>query len=186
MGRPKTFSREEVLQKAFPVFWKHGYADTSVQELERATGVNKSGLYTEFAGKEDLFLQSLRYYLDTGQRRKQLEAQPQGWENIERFLKFAPTNTNGQKGCFSVNSLRDLAILPPEATAIMTQSRARLRQLLLDNVLAARPESSTAPEEIADLALTFYTGMCAEQNLGPARATLTRRIDSFMKMLRQL
>src|ERR1700760_5031049 len=121
MGRPKNFSREEVLDKAMPVFWKHGYADTSVQELERATGVNKSGLYTEFAGKEDLFLQSLRYYLDTGQRRKQLEAQPQGWENIERFLKFTPTNTNGQKGCFSVNSLRDLAILPPEATAIMTQ-----------------------------------------------------------------
>ena len=35
-----------------PVFWKHGYADTSVQELERATGVTKSGLYAEFAGKE--------------------------------------------------------------------------------------------------------------------------------------
>jgi hypothetical protein len=28
-----------------PVFWKHGYADTSVQELERATGVtvNQAG-----------------------------------------------------------------------------------------------------------------------------------------------
>ena len=46
MGRPKSFSREEVLEKAMPVFWKHGFADTSLQELERATGVNKSGLYT--------------------------------------------------------------------------------------------------------------------------------------------
>ena len=42
MGRPKSFSREEVLEKAMPVFWKHGFADTSLQELERATGVNKS------------------------------------------------------------------------------------------------------------------------------------------------
>ena len=24
MGRPKNFSREEVLEKAMPVFWKHG------------------------------------------------------------------------------------------------------------------------------------------------------------------
>ena len=48
MGRPKGFSREEVLEKAMPVFWRHGFADTTVQELERATGVNKSGLYTEF------------------------------------------------------------------------------------------------------------------------------------------
>lgn len=185
MGRPKTFSREEVLQKSLPVFWKHGYADTSVQELERATGVNKSGLYTEFAGKEDLFLQSLRYYLDTGQRRRLLEVHPLGWENIERFLKFVPSNVNGQKGCFSISSLRDLAILPPEATAIMTQSRARMKQLLVDNVAAARPKPVMAPDEAAELVLTFFTGINAEQNLNPARAIITRRIDNFMQMLRQ-
>jgi hypothetical protein len=41
MGRPKNFSREEVLEKAMPVFWKHGFADTSLQDLEQATGVNQ-------------------------------------------------------------------------------------------------------------------------------------------------
>src|SRR5258708_39209838 len=55
MGRPKSFSREEVLEKAMPVFWKHGFSDTTLQDLERATGVNKSGLYTEFRDKDDLF-----------------------------------------------------------------------------------------------------------------------------------
>ena len=56
MGRPKNFRREEVLEKAMPVFWKHGFAETSLQDLERVTGVNKSGLYTEFRDKEDLFV----------------------------------------------------------------------------------------------------------------------------------
>ena len=56
MGRPKSFSREEVLEKAMPVFWKHGFADTTLQDLKRATGVNKSGLYTGFRDKEDLFV----------------------------------------------------------------------------------------------------------------------------------
>jgi AcrR family transcriptional regulator len=185
MGRPKTFSREEVLQKALPVFWKHGYADTSVQELERATGVNKSGLYAEFAGKEDLFLQSLRYYLDTRQRRGLLTVQPLGWENIERFLKFAPSNVEGQKGCFSTSSLRELAILPPEATSIVAESRARLKQLLAENVAAADPKPGMAPEEVAELVLTFFTGISTEQNLNPARAAITRRIDNLLKMLRQ-
>jgi len=70
MGRAKNFSREEVLEKAMPVFWKHGFADTSLQDLERATGVNKSGLYTEFRDKEDLFLACLRRYLiEPGQAR---------------------------------------------------------------------------------------------------------------------
>jgi TetR/AcrR family transcriptional regulator, copper-responsive repressor len=31
MGRPKNFSREEVLEKAMPVFWTHGFSDTSLQ-----------------------------------------------------------------------------------------------------------------------------------------------------------
>ncbi|XWK52445.1 helix-turn-helix domain-containing protein [Tunturiibacter empetritectus] len=52
-----------------PVFWKHGFADTSLQDLERATGVNKSGLYTEFRNKEDLFVACLRYYIESQGKR---------------------------------------------------------------------------------------------------------------------
>src|ERR1700731_1172453 len=69
MGRPKNFSREEVLEKAMPVFWKHGFSDTSLQDLERATGVNKSGLYTEFRDKEDLFVACLRHFLESQEKR---------------------------------------------------------------------------------------------------------------------
>src|SRR5258708_39705919 len=64
MGRPKGFRREEVLEKAMPDFWKHGFADTSLQGRERATGVHKSALYTEFRDKEDLFQACLRHYLE--------------------------------------------------------------------------------------------------------------------------
>ena len=63
MGRPKSFSREDVLEKAMPVFWKRGFAATSLQDLEQATGVNKSGLYAEFRDKEEIFLECLRHYL---------------------------------------------------------------------------------------------------------------------------
>src|ERR1700745_1825953 len=76
MGRPKNFRREEVLKKAIPVFWKRGFSDTSVQDLERATGVNKSGLYSEFRDKEDLFVESLRYYLATQEKRGLLTEEP--------------------------------------------------------------------------------------------------------------
>jgi len=51
MGRRRNFSREGVLERALPVFWKHGFADTTLQNLEAATGVNRSGLYTEFRDK---------------------------------------------------------------------------------------------------------------------------------------
>ncbi len=112
MARPRNFSREGVLERALPVFWKHGFADASLQELEKATGVNKSGLYSEFSGKEELFLESLRFYLDRVAQHGLLMGEPLGWDNIEQFLKLGPRNTDGQKGCFAVSSIRELACHP--------------------------------------------------------------------------
>jgi TetR/AcrR family transcriptional regulator, copper-responsive repressor len=103
MGRPKKFSRKGVLEKALPVFWRRGFADASLHELEQATGVNKSGLYSEFEDKEDLFIQSLQYYLESLEKKGLLTAEPLGWNNIERFLKMGPCCMEGQKGCFAVN-----------------------------------------------------------------------------------
>jgi TetR/AcrR family transcriptional regulator, copper-responsive repressor len=105
MGRTKNFSREEVLEKALPVFWKYGFADTSLQELQKATGANKSGLYSEFADKGDLYLESLLHYLRKRQKEELLTAKPLGWKNLERFPKLGPCSLEGQKGCFSVNSM---------------------------------------------------------------------------------
>src|SRR3981081_1398571 len=78
MGRPKLFSRKGVLEKALPVFWRRGFADTSLHELEVATGVNKFGLYSEFQDKEDLFMQSLQYYLENLEKKRLLTAEPLG------------------------------------------------------------------------------------------------------------
>src|ERR1700732_5504145 len=139
MGRPKNFSREGVLEKALPVFWKHGFADTSLQDLEKATGVNKSGLYAEFADKGDLYLESLRFYLRKRQKEELLTANPLGWKNIERFLKLAPCSLEGQKGCFSVDSMNQFAVLPPSAQGIVSESRAFLKDLIAKNVEAEQP-----------------------------------------------
>src|ERR1700687_1167887 len=107
MGRPKNFNREEVLEKAMPVFWKHGFSDTSLQELERATGVNKSGLYSEFRDKEDLFVACLRYYLENQEKRGLLTKEPLGWDNVETFFTHASLNKEEKEVCVSVTSMRD-------------------------------------------------------------------------------
>jgi AcrR family transcriptional regulator len=184
MGRPKGFSREEVLEKAMPVFWKHGFADTSLQELERATGVNKSGLYTEFRDKEDLFVACLRHYLETQEERGLLTNEPFGWNNVETFLKHGPFNKGDQQGCFSVNSMRELAILPNEAHGIVTEGRALLQRLLVMNIEAEKTRIS--PSAIAEMVLSFFSGLCIERNLKSGKASSARKIENFMAVLRNL
>jgi AcrR family transcriptional regulator len=184
MARPRKFSREGVLEKALPVFWKHGFADASLQELEAATGVNKSGLYSEFSGKEELFLESLRFYLDRLPSLGFLMTEPLGWDNIEQFLKLGPGNTEGQKGCFAVSSMRELAILPPGAMEMLGRGRVQLKQLIAKNIEAEKPK--LAAHDLAGMVMTFFAGLSVEQNLKSSRASIGRKVDNLMQVLRRL
>jgi AcrR family transcriptional regulator len=184
MGRTKQFSRTGVLEKALPVFWRHGFADTSLQELERATGVNKSGLYAEFDGKEDLFLESLRYYLDEQNKRGLLTAKPLGWRNVERFLRLGPGTAEGRKGCFCVNSMCDLSILPPPVAALVAQHMSHLKDLLARNIEAEGTRMEAA--SIADMVLTFFAGLSMQHNLEQNRASVLRTIHRFMEVIQSL
>ncbi|WP_263351660.1 TetR/AcrR family transcriptional regulator [Acidicapsa acidisoli] len=167
-----------------PVFWKHGFADTSLQELERATGVNKSGLYTEFRGKEDLFVACLRHYLQSQGKRGLLTREPLGWKNVEKFLKNGPLNKEEQQGCFAINSMREFAILPDEAYGAITENRALLQHLLAMNIEAEKPRM--APSAIAEMVLSFFSGLCIERNLKSGKASSNRKVENFIAALRNL
>jgi len=182
MGRPRKFSREGVLQKALPVFWKYGFARTTLPDLEQATGVNKSGLYAEFESKDALFLACLRHYLDTRNGGALLMAEPLGWGNIERFLEEAPSCAIDQRGCFSVNSMRELDSLPAEARKVIADGTAKLKQLLRANVAVENPKIDV--KSVSELISVFFSGICIEANLNPDRKRARRKIRDFMQMLR--
>lgn len=184
MGRPKKFSRDGVLEKTIPVFWEHGFADTSLQDLELATGVNKSGLYAEFASKEDLFLASLRHYLEHREGGELLSATTLGWHNVEAFLRLCMSGSHGRKGCFAVNSIREFAVLPAEAQVIVSESRAKIRRFLIRNIEAEKP--ATDAGAIADLVTVFFTGICTEQNLKSNKESFSRKVDNFMLAIQAL
>jgi AcrR family transcriptional regulator len=184
MGRPKEFTREDVLLKAIPVFWKKGFGKTTLQDLERATGVNKSGLYSEFRDKREIFLASIRYYLQTRGGDEILSSKPQGWSNIQRFLEIGQTCYTGQRGCFSINSLRDVVMMPPAAKKIIADNKAILKRLLINNIKAERTHVAEAAV-LADLILTFFAGLCIEENVKSPSELSKRKIANFMSFLRR-
>lgn len=181
MGRPKCFSRNDVMEKAIPVFWKHGFAGTSLQDLEKATSVNKSGLYSEFKDKEDLFLQSLRHYIGRAPVLEILNKEPLGWGNIENYLKMGQT-CSGQKGCFLINSLRELCDLPAAAKQIVMEHIKRVKSAIAENAKAGG--SKIPPDVIADMVLTFHSGMSVQQNYGISTTVAADRIGHFLTAIK--
>jgi len=62
-GRPRQFDPEDVLEQAVGVFSAHGYSATSLDQLARATGLNRPSLYNTFGDKEALYLQALEHFV---------------------------------------------------------------------------------------------------------------------------
>ncbi|MEW2351193.1 TetR/AcrR family transcriptional regulator [Streptomyces sp. NPDC006684] len=62
MAGKKQFDMDTALDAAMIQFWRAGYADTSVGDLSRVTGLNRSSLYASFGDKDTLFLRCLERY----------------------------------------------------------------------------------------------------------------------------
>ncbi|MFJ8923707.1 TetR/AcrR family transcriptional regulator [Streptomyces sp. NPDC102415] len=62
MAGRKQFDIATVLDAAMIQFWRAGYADTSVDDLSRATGLNRSSIYSSLGDKDTLFLRCLERY----------------------------------------------------------------------------------------------------------------------------
>jgi len=59
----KQFDMDTALDAAMIEFWRAGYADTSVDDLSRATGLNRSSIYSSLGDKDTLFLRCLDRYV---------------------------------------------------------------------------------------------------------------------------
>lgn len=179
MGRTKAFDRNEVLDAAIQIFWKQGYADTSLSDLEKATGVNKSGLYSEFKDKDDIFLESLRRYHDNMPLYALLKVEPFGWDNIEKYLK-TKLNGKGNKGCFMAFTMREHSIIPAKVRQLLEKNSAEFRELFLKNVKATKVKN---PEAVTNFLLTFAVGLSLKSSAGKPE-DLVEEMQDFLKMLK--
>ena len=113
-----------------------------------------------------------------------LTAQPLGWGNIERFLRLGFGCDDDLRGCFAVNSMRELTGLPTEAQEIISSSQQKLTRLLIKNIEAEEPRLDA--RMIADVVLTFFHGFCIAQNLKSGKASSERKIRNLMQVVRNL
>jgi len=59
-GRPRSYDPDAALDQARDAFWRAGYSATSLDDLARATGLNRPSLYGAFGDKRELYLKALR------------------------------------------------------------------------------------------------------------------------------
>ncbi len=109
MARVREFNPKEALDKAMRLFWRKGYADTSMRDVVAHTGVAHAGLYNEFGGKRQLYQAALKHYDATFGNRLigPLETPDAGRAEVEGLFAVvldAVKSGRFADGCFMCNT----------------------------------------------------------------------------------
>ena len=188
-GRPRQFDREQALDAALLLFWRHGYEGTSLAALTKAMGINKPSLYATFGDKAELFRKVVdRYMAQQGVVWEQALQEPTARLAIERVLNTAADGlTSGQSphGCLLVQSALTCSQESDCIKQELAVKRAGSDSLLRDRFARAQADGELAPNvDVATLARYFSTvlrGMSVEASAGATRQDLQNVIDLAMK-----
>ena len=127
-GRPRAFESDAVLAQAMDVFWKDGFAATSLDELSAATGLNRPSLYGAFGDKRALYIQAYRRYREHVRETfvPLLAERAPLAEKLRRIFLVALdlylSGETGPRGCFTVLSASSDAIADPEIRSMVGEA----------------------------------------------------------------
>jgi len=184
MGRNKLFERVDITDKALQVFWMKGFTDTSLKDLEVATGVFKPVLYSEFGDKEGLFIECVKYYREHYSSKLHLLKEPHGWKNIEDFLRSTYKN-KVNKGCFEASAFsRDVPIIPEKLKPLLDDGADKITIAIAENLMAAGVKKQKI-ESLTSTIFTFYCGMSALA-FAQSRAKMESRLNIILIQIQEL
>jgi TetR/AcrR family transcriptional repressor of nem operon len=177
MARNKEFDDDAAVRAARDVFWRHGYASTSLSQLQQETGLNKSSLYQSYGSKRGLFERAVGSYLDEviDPLLHDLEAPGAGaeelaayFESLAQLFRTAPPEI-ADRGCLLLNTAMELNDLDAEAAKAVAAYRGRVRAAFFGAARASTSDIAEA-ERRADLLTASHIGMMVTSRVDPATA----------------
>lgn len=180
IGRPREFDREAALQAAMIVFWRKGFASTSMNDLCDAMGIRSPSLYAAFGSKEALYLQAVEHYVRTvGPTVWDKLAAPTARAGVERML-LAATETLPESGEIPSGCMAVLGAVGDEWPAAVADSVKQVRHEMLRNlhsrlemaVTDGELSASTDIDRLSRFYLSVFQGMALQARDGATSAEL--------------
>lgn len=186
MPRVKLFDEEEVLSKAMNLFWKQGYAATSVNDLVNFLGINRASLYDTFGDKDKLFKKSFALYRKTNT----------DW--LKEFFKNRPNIKNGfaelfdiaiqqaiededNKGCFVVNTTTELIPNDESLLKLIEKNKYDFENLFYEYLKKGKDDGQLKTNQnlksLASLLFILFNGIKVVSKISPQKQELKSSID---------
>ena len=163
--RNAEFDREKVLRSAMNAFMNKGYANTSMQDLKKATGLHPGSIYCAFENKRGLLLEALEQYrLD---RKTEFDAffstSQKTIDNLKSYLDNVIVeciSCDNTQACLMTKALNETAEQDVEIQQIISNNLSMLQQAFTEKFEQAKKENSISEEKDCEhLARYFLMGV---------------------------
>lgn len=185
-GRPLSFDRDDVLEKAMHAFWESGYETTSIADLTAAMGVTAPSLYAAFGNKQQLFIEAMhRYAGDPAAWEQTMRDAPTAREAVAGMLRGAAllyTGDTTPRGCLLASAAATGSADAAEVRAAIAAERRSRRDIVIRRIEADialdKLSKHTPATVLGDLALAVIQGMSVLARDGADRTRLLALADA--------
>ncbi len=153
--RNAEFDKKEVLRSAMKAFMNKGYANTSMQDLKKATGLHPGSIYCAFENKRGLLLAALEQYrVDRKTEFDQFFANSElTLSNLKSYLNNVVAeciSCDNEQACLLTKALNETAEQDCEIQHIISNNLSMLQHALAEKFEQAKMEKSISVQKDSD------------------------------------
>jgi AcrR family transcriptional regulator len=192
-GRPRAYDPKQALADARDIFWRQGYAATSLDDLSSATGMNRPSLYAAFGDKRTLYLAAMDRYIAVSEQAMEaalaaalpLQQSLMGVYDLALELYFPPDDD--AHGCFLIGTSLAEALNDAEVREKLQQALQSFDRAFERRFARARKEgeiaASAQPRVLAKLASAILHTLALRSRAGDSRAALRATALAGVKLV---
>jgi len=173
----RALTRERLLEAAARTFARKGYAGATVEEIAESAGYTIGALYSNFEGKQELFLELMS---GRATRRRAAVAEmlraEDGRDPVEALAEVLERTGSPDPDLMALRAEFWLyAVRNPDAMGALTAQRREQVDALVDVVSAAMETRDAPPgvsaRAVATVALAMFQGLARQRRIDPDRVS---------------
>ena len=193
MVRSRTFDPSTALTQVVDLFASKGYSETSMEDIVKATGVSRYGLYGTFGNKRELFEQALDRYADSMGKQAFLRLlEPDA--SLDHIRKIFRERVNDMcceeqgKGCLFIHTAMELAPQDEDLRDVLQRFMRRMSKLFAVGLEAAKAKGevreSLDVNAAGELLTSTMFGLAVLGRTGFSREALDGIVENTLRAMR--
>lgn len=190
-GRAPKYIREIALDKAMRVFWCKSYEGTSLDDLCKATGMNRPSLYKAFGDKDRLFGAAVEWYLSHEGNLTPfwLESNRPVTETFAKLLNgyielFSQPDTG--RGCLvvlgAINCRPEHQDVADKLTALRLDTHRQVTLFLQKAAARGELNAEACPEALAEFFMAIFNGLSVQARDGSSPAKMRHIVEQAVRL----